>query len=335
MNLLKLAGLTAIGLMVIALFMEERSAFDHDGHQRLFPKLVEHLARLDRVQMSGRDHSVELIRRDEVWRVVERYDYPVDFKRLSSLLDKLSQAVLTERKTARVEQHDVLAVAVGPGSAGHRIFFPELGLEPLIVGKTATLRSGTFVRLGADAQVWLADQNIEITADPALWLDTQILSVPEPEIVSMTAFDDQGEALFEINRNATSGDLSLGNLPEGRALRYSTVLGPNFTAIGELQLVDVAPHLPERWEGAASRVYRLRAGHTLTLKTVAVEKDFWMKVQLSEDGVLADSVDRMDAFMKITEAQRRAFDFKISQRTYGDLTAGLEQFLKPLEEPIS
>jgi hypothetical protein len=45
------------------------------------------------------------------------------------------------------------------------------------------------------------------------------------------------------------------------------------------------------------------------------------------------SLDGTDVFVNITAVQQETFDFKVSQRTFTDLTADLEQFLKPLEEP--
>lgn len=333
MTRLKIAGAAIIALMVIALALEERSAVDQSGDQSLFPDLAEQLVSLDRVLVSGPDHSVELVRRDNIWRVAERYDYPANFEQLSGLLDQLSRAKLIERKTARVESHDSLDVVVGPQSRGHRVDFPGLDLEPLIVGRTATLRSGTFVRLGEEAQVWLADRTVEITADPALWLESQILTIPESQILGMAALDGQGSALFDVNRDPASGDLSLANLPEGRTLRYGTALTPNFTVIGQLQLLDVAQRVPKRWEGAPSRVYRLVDGRTLTVQTAADGGEFWIKVQLGQDDERVASLDGTDVFVKITAVQQENFDFKVSQRTFTDLTADLEQFLKPLEEP--
>lgn len=333
MTRIQIAGAAVIALMVIALVVDERSALDQSGDQSLLPGLAGELASLDRVQVRGLDHSVELVRRDNIWRVAERYDYPAKFEQLSDLLDQLSQAKLIERKTARVESHDSLDVVVGPQSRGHRIVFPGLDLEPLIIGRTATLRSGTFVRLGEEAQVWLADQTVEITADPALWLDSQMLTIPESQILSMAAFAGQGAALFEVNRDPASGELNLTNLPEGRTLRYGTALTPNFTVIGQLQLLDVAQRVPLRWEGAARRVYRLVDGRRVTVQTAADAGDFWIQVQVGQEDEQVASLDGTDVFVNITAVQQETFDFKVSQRTFTDLTADLEQFLKPLEEP--
>jgi len=309
MTRIQIAGAAVIALMVIALVVDERSALDQSGDQSLLPGLAGELASLDRVQVRGLDHSVELVRRDNIWRVAERYDYPAKFEQLSDLLDQLSQAKLIERKT------------------------PGLDLEPLIIGRTATLRSGTFVRSGEEAQVWLADQTIEITADPALWLDSQMLTIPESQILSMAAFGGQGAALFEVNRDPASGELNLTNLPHGRTLRYGTALTPNFTVIGRLQLLDVAQRVPLRWEGAARRVYRLVDGRRVTVQTAADAGDFWIQVQVDQEDEQVASLDGTDVFVNITAVQQETLDFKVSQRTFTDLTADLEQFLKPLEEP--
>jgi hypothetical protein len=71
----------------------------------------------------------------------------------------------------------------------------------------------------------------------------------------------------------------------------------------------------------------------VTVQTAADAGDFWIQVQVGQEDEQVASLDGTNVFVNITAVQQETLDFKVSQRTFTDLTAELEQFLKPLEEP--
>ena len=143
-----------------------------------------------------------------------------------------------------------------------------------------------------------------------------------------------------------SGNWVLATIPEGRALRYDTVLTPLTTTVGQLRLVDIAKHDPARWLGAGSAVYHLSSRHRLILKTAMAQEGYWLRIGVERDGLDSSDVtdqapqsQEIDPLQSLALAQvlgpsREAltrFDFKIAKRNFDDLNRSLESFLKPLE----
>ena len=320
-----LISIVVIG-MVLAIVVDQIEKPTEDEGQLFYPEFAAKLANLSGVAIRSAGGKVNLSQVAGSWQVSDRYGYPVDFKRLSSLLVSLADAKKRERKTSNPGNHTKLGVTP---EAGHVITVstPEGSLE-LIIGNASTNGTGTFVRLASEDQVWLIDAMLSVSSNPADWLATQLIRLPEADIQSID-LTVKNEATYRVIRD-DQGELSLEALPKGRALRYSTVLVTLATAVAQLSVSDVALHDPDRWRAPSEAVYTLADGRELRLQTAAIADQYWLRVEMQND-IEDNSGTPISPSPVVAATTTEAFDYQIAQRTFEDLNQSLESLLEPLE----
>ena len=333
-----------VGLLLamgIAVAMDQRDGFEAPIASWLYPGLLESLTSVTGVRIARAGQGVELVYEDGQWVVAQRFNYPLNQKQLSRLLNQLGDARLVEKKTALPKHHGRLGLLSGLKDPAPMITVQrDPALAPVLIGQQASARQATFVRFQADDQVWLIDQALDVSAAPADWLDPSLLNLTDA-MIEQIDIDSPVDSGYRVTRD-DGGNWVLATRPEGRSLRYETALTPLTTTVGQLQLMDVAEHDPARWAaGAATAVYHLTSDDRLVLKTVLATGEYWLRILIETDE--ADETDETDeaggadsalqpGLDQILSPSREAlnrFDFKIAKRNFDDLNRSLESFLKP------
>lgn len=339
-NKLLIFGL--LSLMGVAVVVDQRQRFEAPATRWLYPGLLESLPLVTGLRLSEAGDGVDLVFDNGAWVVAQRFNYPVNDKQLFELLNQLGKARLLEKKTALSRHHAALGLLEGADDPAPVLTLQgDTTMKPLLIGQQASTRQGTFVRFQSDDQVWLIDQGVEVSGVAADWLAPGLLTIDEP-MIEQIELSNPGEARYRVVRDKDDNWV-LAAMPEGRLLRYDTVLTPLATTVGQLRLVDIAMHDPMRWVGAGSAVYHLTSSHRLILETAAAEESHWLRIRVD-----ADEIDNSGARDKVPQAKvveplrstvldqvlgpsleaLARFDFRITKRNFDDLNRSLGSFLK-------
>lgn len=322
--------------MGLAVAIDQRDRFEAPAASWLYPGLLESLTSVTGIRIARADQVVDLAFKDGQWVVAQRFNYPLNQKQLSRLLNQLGEARLVEKKTTQAKHHGSLGLLSGLKDPAPVITVQrDQALEPVLIGQQASARQATFARFQSDDQVWLIDQALDVSAAPADWLDPGLLNLNDA-MIEQIEINNQIDSGYQVTRD-DGGNWILAALPEGRSLQYETALTPLTTTVGQLQLMDVAEHDPERWSRAATTVYHLTSSQRLVLKTALAMGEHWLRIIIETDEM--DGVEKTDAselvvptvLDQVLSPSREAlnrFDFKIAKRNYDDLNRSLESFLK-------
>ena len=143
-----------------------------------FPSLAAQSARIAKIELKQGDKTLTLARDKEAWTLADRGGYPVKADAVRALLVKLAQAELVEGKT---QQQGSLrpARAGGPGGQGRQVAPAaaarrqgRASIAEAVVGKKrfdafGGSKSGTYVRKPGDAQTWLSNADLDVSAGRA------------------------------------------------------------------------------------------------------------------------------------------------------------------------
>ncbi|MDE2514504.1 MAG: DUF4340 domain-containing protein [Rhodospirillales bacterium] len=164
----------------------------------MFPGLAKRLSQVARIEVTGGGKTLVLMHRPAPlhgWGVKERGLYPIQADRLHAMLTALAELRLMSPRTADPAQYDQLGVGDPNQAQSGAMLLRVLDatghpLATLIVGHRR-VRGGTdlpdqvFVRRPGAAQSWLAEGDLDVDADPQLWLDRSIMNIGHGDIAAI------------------------------------------------------------------------------------------------------------------------------------------------------
>lgn len=268
---------------VVALQMSERPMTGDGDDAPLFPELEAELNAVDTVIVTaaGNETVATLERGERGWTVAERDGYPADTAKLRRLLIALGEARRIERKTADPALHSRLGVEdLDAEDAG------GLGVElrangnprKVILGDTARGDS-RYARIAGEAQSWLIDVAPDVPQETGEWLVPEIVDLDSDELQSVTISHPDGETIRIARGGGDAEDdpaeFRAMNLPEGRELRYATIVNSVASALEGLTLDDVrrAPEAPSAQ--AVVTEYVTADGLVVTVETRGEDEERW------------------------------------------------------------
>jgi len=165
---LLILGIAALLIIVAGVWLagRESSTGPGVGTGALYPGLKEELNAVNAIRLykAGDARVVELVRKDDVWKVSERDNYPADDGKLRKLLIAIADAKTAEQKTADPQQYATLGVEDTKGSGATSLRIELVGTQKpvdLIVGKEAVGGRANYVRRAGEPQSWLIDTTID------------------------------------------------------------------------------------------------------------------------------------------------------------------------------
>ncbi|UCO97162.1 DUF4340 domain-containing protein [Metapseudomonas lalkuanensis] len=224
------------------------------SRELLLPELqgkLEGVTALD-VQVPGQP-DLRLARKDGVWVLPAKADYPAAGQPVATLLRALAEARKVEAKTANPELHGRVGLAEKGESSeqGARIKVErggEASLE-LLLGKPAQQGKGQLVRLYGDNQVWLVDQVMPLPTSELNWLDRRVAAIPFASVRQVEVTYPNGGRLTVYRDTAEEPNLKLKQLPKGRRLAYEAAANGMATLFAGLEFADNAPLAQVQFKG--------------------------------------------------------------------------------------
>ncbi|MDA8482359.1 DUF4340 domain-containing protein [Pseudomonas resinovorans] len=232
------------------------------SRELLLPELqgkLESVTALD-VQVPGQP-DLRLARKDGIWVLPAKADYPAAGQPVATLLRALAEARKVEAKTANPELHGRVGLADKgeAGEQGSRIKVErgsEVPLE-LLLGKPAQQGKGQLVRLYGDNQVWLVDQAMPLPTSELNWLDRRVASIPFASVRQVEVTYPNGSQLTVYRDSAEEPNLKLKQLPKGRRLAYEAAANGMATLFAGLEFADNAPLAQVQFKGKPLLQFRL------------------------------------------------------------------------------
>jgi hypothetical protein len=253
--LILVIALVVLGGAGFALFWQGLSDYRASG-QKIGAKLLPDLKVADVAELDVRDAKshVSLQRKDNGWIVVERGNYPADFKAISDLIIKLIDLKVVQAESINeslMPRVELVVPGKGEG-AGTQIEMKDASgktLANLVLGKTILKKdpgnplpsavdgvpAGRYVRvLDKESVVVVSDPLANATAQPGRWIDKSFAKVDR--IKTLAASGPDG-APWKISRDLEWSQWKFaggaGELDAGSAVAA-------VNALGNLSFSDVA-----------------------------------------------------------------------------------------------
>ncbi len=246
--------------------------------------------------------NIVLAKRDGVWTVASRFNYPAKFGKVVEALRELDGLKVGQALAVAPDRLDTFKLLSPPtngapdpaGSAGARVeLFNEHNqpLASLVIGKPFMSRSaggppgmdgypnGQYVRAGGD-RVFLVAQNLgRLTENVKYWLDEEFISLPAQDILELSVTGPERAPIVLRRGGDENAALALDGLGPEEGVADSARIDSLAGALNYFGFDDVAaPALTAKDAGLdrpvvvtartkQGQVYTLRLGNALTNDT--------------------------------------------------------------------
>ena len=253
--LLLLLGLVVLGTASLLLLRREKDSWRSVAHGtdgRLLPDFDPNSVAA--VHLKDDHGEVHLVRKDGVWIVAERDDYPADFNRIGSLLRKFWQLNALQKIEAGPSQFGRLQLTE-PGQGGEpsatRLELRDAGdktVAVVLLGKTYNrtpsggdaglggVPAGRFVLVVNDSPqpVLVKDTLSEVTVRPEDWLDRLLPRIENARTLSF----ENGPNSWTIERPAPDQPWTVAGMkPEEKADQFKVEAAVR--VLGRLEISDL------------------------------------------------------------------------------------------------
>jgi len=280
----------------------------------LFPGLPSQGPKIARIELRQGDKKLALERKEQNWVLADRGGYPAKTEAVRTLLVRLAEAQLVEPKTRKSDRFTMLELedaGVKDTKSREVRLLDQQGavLAQAIIGKKRTdafgsSKSGTYVRWPEDAQAWLANTDVQVSANVRDWVQPSVLDVEQAKIKSVSV-EIPNEAPLRIEREA-AGKFKLVSIPDGKKLKQGTDVDAIARAVGSIELEDVRK--PEQASGEVSTArFETDGGLAVVLRLRKDGEDTWLTISASGEG---------EAKTQAEEISRRSKDWEFKIPTY-------------------
>lgn len=303
----------------------------------VFPGLAGKLGQVARVEIQGKGVTMGIVQANGKWGLADRGGFPVQQDRLRELLTGLTELRITEARTADPAQYSRLGVE-DPTPTGTSNLLRLLGADgkpmlELIVGHRRVRTQGSvpetlFIRRPGEAQSWLAEGRLPLDADPQLWFERDIASIPAAKIAKVVA--TRGESVLEFG--TTDGKFGLLSPTEHPKLDDYRVEEVS-RALDALTLTDVRPAAEQPGQKIGTTLITTTDGMLITATLFKTEKDVWAQFSVVGSDAGKEAAAPLEARVHGWAYQIGSWKEKSFLPILDDLKASEPE--KPAEAPAS
>jgi len=233
--------------------------------------------------------------------------FPIKSEALFALLRQIQSAKVLELKTADPANHAKLGLANSAStltsleqSSTAATAISLIGRQEIdiLLGKSAKIQQGQFVRFTSEDQTFLVDQMFNLPTSSFSWLKTDLLSIDRTQILEVSAFEGQ-QLLWRIqqqNGDVTETDDKLAELSmpasshfkllsqsDNETLAYENVLLNYISSLEELSFTSLA-YLPVSdaiMQSASMRLLLKIDGNSAQFNTVDAKQNDETVIQIA------------------------------------------------------
>lgn len=248
-------AVAAVVLMSLAVYSTKRNGTRTTvaTSGKLFPSLA--INDVQSIDIRAPSDTVTVARVDGLWRVAERFQYPADFDKVRSLLNKLATVKSLRPIEANPQQRADLQLQQDAGGTAARPTVITLRdasgtvMETVLLGKERTREGegapsyggypdGRFVATSKGDVHLIGDTLEEAITLPRSWMDEEFVNLPAEEILSVEVTGSAGGPV-KLSRNSGLIPFSLPSIPDGKETDESK-LSRLTSALAYLRFSDVA-----------------------------------------------------------------------------------------------
>jgi hypothetical protein len=224
--------------------------------------------------------------------------------KVRALMVNLAEADLVEAKTRVPDRYGLIDLedptAAGAKSRSVRLLDAKGGVvADVVVGKKRSDafgygKVGTYVRKPGDAQTWLANVELDASADLKDWVKTEVLQVDSSKISRVTV-EIPGEQPLKVERGADK-KVTVAGIPQGQKLKDEAAGEAIVRAAAYLDFDDVRK-LPAGAAPKDASTVKLETDNGLTV-TLRLRKDGdaqWLAVTAAGEGDAKKTADEITA----------------------------------------
>jgi hypothetical protein len=327
-NLKILAGATIVLVGVLAVSQYDGGDSDRVD-ELLFPALREQINEATTISVTrAGEHGEVVIRKTaDTWVNASRNDYPADVGKIRQLLLQLSEAKLTEQKTANAEHYGQLGVQdpAEEGSKGTRLKISGEALSFDVVLGNVAQPGYRYARKFDETQSWLIDEDPTIPANAADWLVKDLVDIKADAIRSVTIRHPDGEEIRIGKESAEQTDFDVADIPAGRELSYATVANSIAGALNALTFDDV--RAGDALAGdTVSTTFETFDGDRIEVLATGEEDGDWISIR-------AASADSESEAAAAINDRTQGWQFRIAGYKADQLSRRWDDILQALPEP--
>ncbi len=248
--------------------------------------------------------ALTLVHKDNKWGLKERAGYPAETAPIRDLLTKLGQAQLIEAKTRNAERYALLELEDPAGkdakSKAVRVL-DEKGnpIADVVLGKRkwdafGSGKGGTYVRVGKDAQTWLANADIDIATEVRRWIKPEIVALDGAKVTELSV-QVPGEDKLELERK--DGKSAFKAFPvEGQKLKDANAAEALIRASANIDAEDVRKLDAAALADTATVItFKGDQGLGVTLRLRKDSDAHWVSVLATGEGAAKVAADALNA----------------------------------------
>lgn len=334
-RLMALAGLAALGIAAAAggVYYREAVLAPHYTPMELFPGLAHKLMRGEATHIyivSKKYGAFEIaFVPQKGWVLPDRGNYPASFEMVKEALVAIAAMQTVEPKTDRPDWYHYVDLDPPPQGDGVNVTLSaDKGyvLASMIVGKSESLGDeiGLFVRRAGEKQSYLVKSPAEIKANPADWMDKNVVAIAADRVASVLVRPANGPA-YTAARKTPGTAFAIDPMPKGRELAYAGAADTIAGALADFGFDDIRPVTAFDFNNAARLVLQTFDGLTVTVDAVPRDGATW--VRMFAEAEPGDPKAAKEALA--INARAEGWAFKLPAYKAAGLFPPLESLLKP------
>jgi hypothetical protein len=296
----------------------------------MFPDLAPALQLASRIEITSKGKTVVIAKKGDVWGVADLGGYRVQGAKLREMLTGLTELRIVEPRTSDPEQFARLGLDDPAKPDGTATLLRVLGgddkpLLEIITGHRRMRTQGNvpesiYVRRPGENRSYLAEGRLAVDADPALWLDRELMNIANTRIATATIRN--GEQVLEFAR--ADGKLVLRK-PEVPGPLDDFKLEEVARALETLSFQDVKAAQDTPGEKIGSGVFVTTEGLSVTADIYRAGNDIWARFDVAGPDALGEEVG-------ILAARLQGWAYQLGSWKQKALAPSLED-LKPTPPP--
>jgi hypothetical protein len=195
------------------------------------------------IEIKHGTNEMNLVKKDDLWRVRERGDYPANFSQISEFLLKARDLKIVQVEEIGPSQLPRMELAQGQGTNSATVVeFKDQSDKPirtLLLGKRHMKKSpqpsqtegqegfpdGRYVEMGTNSQTvaLISDPLDNVDAVPDQWLDKDFIRVEKPKAIEVSF--PAATNSWKLTRETEAGDWKLANTNASEELDSSKAAG--------------------------------------------------------------------------------------------------------------
>jgi hypothetical protein len=239
MNKSSLIGLFAITLVMLIVVLLLQSKDETISTGNLFvPEVSSNLDDIrSLVLRNGTDQLNIQQESSGDWVLQQAENYLVDTGRLAEFLRTIAAAETIEEKTSKAEYYARLGVeeVSSEGNTTEVVLDWGGGNAAILFGDTQG--SYRYARHVDQPTAWLVDADVNLSLDISAWLNTELIDIDAGDVLDVNIMHSDGESVSIIRGDGAG--YRLADLPEGRTLKYTSILDPIVSLLSGLNFDQV------------------------------------------------------------------------------------------------